>query len=210
MLSSSGAGSRLHDERTAREGTAISVCPLSLEPLFEGRAGEGGMRPGQQRSLLEGVAVAIGWVGDAFDSDGVAATGGEQSRHFDEAFLAWTGDLWDRCRAGSCRVGGEVGKRLGDRAGGDQLRAHVWHVTDSVLSAPVEEFRYELVELRSAQDPYRDRSRQHRLFMGSLRGEEARGEAVDADDRDDDDSLHAGLLADLLQVARRCGEERRG
>jgi hypothetical protein len=66
------------------------------------------------------------------------------------------------------------------------------------------------VELRRAQDPGRDRTRQHRLLMGPLCGEKARGEAVDADDRDDDDSLHAGLLADLLKVARRGVEERRG
>src|SRR6266511_1853072 len=166
MVSSSGAGfsplrrtytargdnpGRLPDRRDARPPPAdgvrdfgtTSVCWLAFEPLLEGWAGEGGTRPGQERTLLVEVAVGIGWVGDALDPDRVAAMGGEQSRHVDEVFLARTGDLRDRCRAGSCgrRVGhgGEVGERLGDGAAGDQLRADLRHVADSVLSAPVED-----------------------------------------------------------------------
>src|SRR5918999_2600212 len=182
MVSSSEAGSRLYDERTRPAGTTRtrSACWLAVEPLLEGRAGEGGMRPGQQRILLVEPSVGIVRVGGADDLDRVATTGGEQFCHLDEAFRAWTGDLRDRCRvrSGGRRVGdgGEVGERPGDGAGGDQLRAYVLHVADPVLPAPADDLGHELVELRRPQDAGRDRARQHRLLLDPFCGQVARGE----------------------------------
>jgi hypothetical protein len=63
------------------------------------------------------------------------------------------------------------------------------------------------VELRGAQDAYRDRARQHGPLLRDLRCVVASGEPVDPDDGRHDDLLHAGPLADLLQVAGRGGEE---
>ena len=78
------------------------------------------------------------------------------------------------------------------------------------MRAPLHELLDELVELRRAQHARRDRARQHRLLVGDLRRAVAAGEAVAADDRHDDDPLHAGPLAGLLEVAGGGGEELRG
>jgi hypothetical protein len=104
-------------------------------------------------------------------------------------------------------IGGQIGERLGHGPGGDQLRAHFGHVTHTVLSAPVDELSDELVELRRAQDPGRDRPRQRRSLVGLLRRAVAGREPIDPDDRHHDDPLHAGTLADLLQIPRGRGEE---
>ena len=187
---------------------------LVLEPFLVRRAGEGGIRPRQQPTVLVGVVVGVGGVGDAFDPHRFAATGGEQRRDVDEGLRAGTGNLRER---GCARPGGRLGvrrhvhERLGDRARGDQLRLHVRHVPDAVLpSRPGHERLHELVELRRAQDPDRERPLQHRLLVDLLRGEEAGAEAVDADDRDDDQPLHACLRTELVQVPRRRDEELRG
>src|SRR3712207_8148665 len=66
--------------RRPPRSTLFPYTTLFRSPLLEGRAGEGGMRPGQQRTVLVEVAVGIGRVDGAFDPDGVAAMGGEQSR----------------------------------------------------------------------------------------------------------------------------------
>jgi len=63
------------------------------------------------------------------------------------------------------------------------------------------------VELRGAHDRGRDRAGQHGALVRLLGGAVAGGEAVSADDRDDDDPPHARARADLLQVPRRRGEE---
>jgi hypothetical protein len=68
----------------------------------------------------------------------------------------------------------------------------------------------ELVELGRAQDPHRDRPRQHLPFVRGLRGEEASREVVRSDDRNKHDSLDAGLRTNRLQVSRLGREERRG
>ena len=56
--------------------------------------------------------------------------------------------------------GGQVGERLGDGPGGDQLRAHLRHVGHVAARAPLHELRDELVELRRAQHARRDRARE--------------------------------------------------
>src|SRR5262249_11674359 len=95
------------------------------------------MRSGEQRIVPVEAVVGIGRVGGAFDPNRVAATRDQQLRYLDEAFRAWSGDLRDRylCR-GCVGHGGEVGERLGDRAGGDELHAQVRHVADTVVPAP--------------------------------------------------------------------------
>jgi hypothetical protein len=98
----------------------------------------------------------------ALDARRVAAPGREQLGHRDEALLARAGDLENRAVAGA----GEVGERLGDRAGGDELRAHLRHVRDIALAAPVDELGDELVELRGAQDARRDRAGERRAPWG--------------------------------------------
>ena len=67
------------------------------------------------------------------------------------------------------------------------------------------------MELGRAQDPRGDRAGKGQALVLELRRLVAAGEPVDADDRDDDDPLHAGPLAVLLQVAGGGREElRRG
>src|SRR5919106_1128902 len=173
-----------------------------VEPLLERRAGQGGSRAWEQRARLVKVAIRVGRISHRLNPDRVASPSGEQPRDVDKAFLPRAGNFRDRGSRSRLRSVGqrEIGEALGDHPCGDELRPHRQHVADLAVSPPVDDRLHEFVELRGAQDADGDRARQHRLFMGPFCGEVARSEAVDADDRDDDDPLDAGLLADLVQV----------
>lgn len=186
---------------------------LGVEPLLERRAGEGGVPAGQEGTVLEELVVRIVRVAHLLDAERLAAPGDEQSRDLDEPLLPRAADLRDGCAVGSRharRDGGQVGDGFGDIPGGHELGAHARHVDHVALPAPLHHLRNELVKLCCAQDSHRDRPRGHRLLVRGLRCEKTTREPVGSDDRNQHDSLHAGLLADLLQVARRCREELRG
>ena len=174
-----------------------------------------GVRTGQQPPGQVEIAVGVVRVADALYAHLVAIADGEQSRHLDEAFHSWTGDLMDLGLGRSAResrVDREAGERFGDASCGDELRAHLRHVAHLATSAQLEQLlRDELVELRRAQDAHWDGTRQQGVLVGELGGVVDRREAVCSDDRHDHDSRHAGLLAGLLQVVGRGGEQfRRG
>src|ERR671918_1047458 len=173
-----------------------------VEPLLERRAGQGGSRAWEQRARLVKVAIRVGRISHRLNPDRVASPSGEQPRDVDKAFLPRAGNFRDRGSRSRLRSVGqrEIGEGLGDHPCGDELRPHRQHVAELAVPPPVDDRLHEFVELRRAQDADGDRARQHRLFMGPFCGEVARSEAVDADDRDDDDPLDAGLLADLVQV----------
>ena len=107
-------------------------------------------------------------------------------------------------------TGGQLGERLGDGPGSDQLCAHLRHVAHLALPAPLHKLRDELVELRCTQYTYWDRARLHGLLVGGLRHVIARGETVAPDDGHHYHPLHTGPLAGLVQVPGRSGEELRG
>ena len=66
---------------------------LGAEPLGEGRAGQGGVRAGQQAAVVVERVVRVGRVADRLDRDRVAALGREELGQVWEVFLAWAGDL---------------------------------------------------------------------------------------------------------------------
>src|SRR5215471_13996254 len=66
------------------------------------------------------------------------------------------------------------------------------------------------MELRRAQYTYWNWAREHRPLVGDFRRHVAGGEPVAPDDGHHDHPLHAGPLADLLQIPGGGGEERRG
>jgi hypothetical protein len=73
----------------------VAVC--GLEPRLERRAAERGVWAWQQGAGLVEVAVRVGRVAHALDPDAVTTPRDEQSGHLDEALLARTGHLRDRC-----------------------------------------------------------------------------------------------------------------
>jgi hypothetical protein len=166
--------------------------------------------PGPGRRAPESYTAWPGSAGSLTSSIRVASPRrAASSVALDEALLARTRDLEDRRLGGLGTVGGggQVGERLGDGPGGDQLRAHPRHLDDVAPGAPLHELRDELVELRRAQHARGERARQRCLLVGDLRHAIASGEAVAPDDRHHDDPLHAGPLAGLVQVPCRGGEE---
>ena len=98
----------------------------------------------------------VGRIASDFDPQVVAAAGDEQARRLGEAHLPRARDLGDRRgrrrRELGVRGGDQVGQRLGDRPGGDELGAHLRHVGHVALRGPSDELLHELVELRRAQD----------------------------------------------------------
>ena len=56
------------------------------------------MLAGKQRAGLVEIAILVGRIAHAFNTDSVTAMCDEQSRRVDEVFLAWPGDLRDRRR----------------------------------------------------------------------------------------------------------------
>jgi hypothetical protein len=102
---------------------------------------------------------------------------------------------------------GQVGERLGHRSGRDQLRAHLRYVPDIALSAPIDELRDELMELRGPKYVRRDPTGQRDSFVSDLGGTVAGGLPIGADDRDDDEPLDSRGRTNLLEVSGRGGEE---
>src|SRR4029450_3669828 len=139
------------------------------EPLLEGWPREGRMGAGQQGARLIELAIRVGGITYAFDPYLITAPGREQRRDVDEAFLARAGDLRDRSTGVPFGVGGHVHERFGHSPGRHDLDAHLRHVPDVAFPAPLDELRGELVKLRSAQDPRRDRAGERRLLVGDLR-----------------------------------------
>src|SRR5262249_32772776 len=91
-----------------------------------------------------------------------------------------------------------------------ELGAHPRHVGHVAPGAPLHELGDELVELRGADHVGWDGPGQHGLLVCDFRGAVAGGEPVGADDGHHDDPPHPSLLAGLLEVAGRGGEEFHG
>jgi hypothetical protein len=113
-----------------------------------------------------------------------AAPRAGEGRHRREVLLARTGDLRVR-RAGALRqrLLGEVDQGLGDHAGGAAPGARLRHVAHVALAAPPHQLLDELVELRGAQDPDRDRPADQCLLVAQLGEVVAAPGGVDAGDR---------------------------
>jgi hypothetical protein len=167
-----------------------------------------GVGAGQQRAAREELVFRVGGVAYLLDRSRLAAAGGEPAGGVGEVLLPGPGDLADPL-VGEGRFvgGGEIGELLGDSTGGDELGAHPRQVGGVPVGGPGQELLDELVELRGAHDPGRDRAVQRRLLVRALGGVVAAREVVDADDRHDHQPADAGLLALVVQVACGGGEE---
>ena len=79
--------------RTALPPAGSYQLALGVEPLGEGRAGQRGVRAGQQAAVGVERVVRVVRVADRLDLDLLAALGGEQRGQVREVFLARAGDL---------------------------------------------------------------------------------------------------------------------
>ncbi len=123
------------------------------------------------------------------DARAVAALGDEQFRRLDQVLLARPGHFGDRVAEGrGIRPVDEVGERLGNAAGGDELGAHRRQVGGVAFAAPLDQFGDELVELGGAQDADGHGPVEVGLLLDDLGGVVAGVEVVGADDRDDEDA----------------------
>jgi hypothetical protein len=120
---------------TAWEGVRRSAL-ARIQPRLERGPAEPRARAGEQNAGL--VGEAVDWVADLLDAQAVATSDGEQPRHLDEVLGPWSGDL--ERRPGRCGgIDRQIGKRLGDRARGDQLRARLRDVEIVASHRPLAE-----------------------------------------------------------------------
>src|SRR6266487_5766316 len=146
------------DARGATGTVGLTLWPpmsrrLRIQPVGEGRSAQPRVRPWQQRTCFLEV-LRIVRVAHALDAQGLAAAGGDEPGGLDYALLSRPGHLGHLAVIGGPLAGrGQLGNRLGDGAGRDQLGAHLRHIADIALTAPRHQHRDELVELGGAQHP---------------------------------------------------------
>src|SRR5262249_59928733 len=130
--------------------------PPRTQPRLEGGAGRGGRGARQQHAPVAQLRRKQLGVVALLDAQALAAMSDEQLRRLDEPLFSRSGDLRNR-RVRRAGVKRQLDERLRDGPRGNELRPHLGDEARSAVPTPIDELGDELVELRGAENPNRDR-----------------------------------------------------